>query len=230
MKRLIALIAVIAIASIGSLSATQTATSASPISQQTVAAQPVTVRIQHTWKQWQGGALLDFKDESLGTIIAPDLIFTHNHFSQPVGRLPEEAFYFEDDWGRSIQWRPRDLRLTTINAGTMLIRLPVGVFSGQASVVDRPTLRHLTVGTWLTTHYWDSTAGQVAQHSFQIIQVKDGVAKLADPDRLIKPGDSGGGAFFENRLIGNTWSIDTDGDGHVLGTFNIALVPFQVAN
>ena len=59
---------------------------------------------------------------------------------------------------------------------------------------------------------------------------KHGLAKLADPDRLIRPGDSGGGAFFDNQLVGNTWSIDMDPAGNSLGAFNVALVPFQVIN
>lgn len=52
--------------------------------------------------------------------------------------------------------------------------------------------------------------------------------KLADPDHRIDTGDSGGGVFFENQLIGNTWSIDVDGSGQALGHINVALLPPEI--
>ena len=55
------------------------------------------------------------------------------------------------------------------------------------------------------------------------------MATLADPVRIINPGDSGGGVFFNGQLIGNTWSYNADVNGNPLGSFNVALVPAQVA-
>jgi hypothetical protein len=225
MKRLILLIAVIVMTVVGNLSVTPTAASASPIGQASVIVPPVNVRILHTWKQSQGGALRDYRDESLGTIIAPDLILTHNHFSRPQPTWLEETYLFEDEWGRSVRWQPRSLQLTALDAGTMLIRLPAGAFPDRAVVADRTNVARLTVGAWLKISYWDDAAGKIVQRDFQITQLKSGIAKLADSNKYINHGDSGGGAFSQTQLIGNIWSIDTDSSGNPLGRFNVALVP-----
>ncbi len=225
MKRLILLIAVIAMAGIGSLSAIPTTASASSIGQHSVAVRSVTVRILHTWKQSQGGAVREHRDESLGTIIAPDLILTHSHYSRPQPTWLEEAYLFEDEWGRSVRWQPRSLQLTALDAGTTLIRLPAGAFPDRAAVADRASVAHLTIGMWLKISYWDDTTSQVVQRDFQISQIQGGVAKLADPDKRINHGDSGGGAFWRGQLIGNIWSIDGNEAGNALGLFNVALVP-----
>jgi hypothetical protein len=82
---------------------------------------------------------------------------------------------------------------------------------------------------WLTISYWNDAAGKVVQRDFQITQLQGGIAKLADPDRRINPGDSGGVAFAQNQLIGNIWSIDVDGSGNALGQFSVALVPPRAA-
>jgi hypothetical protein len=223
MKRLILLIAGMAMVSVSILSAAPVA-SASPIGQASVIVPPVNVRILHTWKQSQGGALREYRDESVGTIIAPDLILTHNHYSRPQPTWVEETYFFEDVWGRSVQWQPRSLRLTALDAGTMLIRLPASAFPDRATVADRTSVARLSVGAWLTISHWDDAAGKIVQRDFQITQLKNGVAKLADPSNFINHGDSGGGAFWQGQLIGNIWSIDTDGTGNALGRFNVALV------
>jgi hypothetical protein len=201
---------------------------ANPISQASAAVPPVTIRILHIWKQPQGGALREFRDESVGTIIAPDLILTHNHYSRPQATWLEETYFFEDVWGRSVRWQPRSLKLTPLDAGTMLIRLPAGAFPDRATVADRTTVSRLAVGAWLTITYWDNVTRQMLSHDFQIVQIKDGLATLADPGKHINRGDSGGGAFWQGRLIGNTKSIYADGAGHALGIVNVTLVPTRV--
>jgi len=225
MKQGLVFIVMVIMASFTSLSATQPANSASPTSPAAADVTQRTVIIRHTWKQMRSDGRYDISANSLGTAIGPDLILTHNHFDQPVGRLPEELFTFDDAVGRTIQWRPGDLKLTVGNAGTMLIRLPAGTFATNARLADGATLKHLVVGVWLTVSYWDNRTGGLAQQQFQIRQIKDGLIKLADPDRLINSGDSGGGAFFNDQLVGNTWSIDMDRAGNLLGTFNVALIP-----
>jgi hypothetical protein len=63
---------------------------------------------------------------------------------------------------------------------------------------------------------------------FQIVQIKDGIAQLADPSCIINSGDSGGGAYLSGDLVGNIWSIDLDSDRRAAGSFNVALLPSQV--
>lgn len=229
MKRLILLITAIATAGIIGLSWTRTAVSASPMSQSGVAVPPVNVRILHTWKLSQGGRVHAYQDESLGTIVAPDLLLTHNHYSRPQLTWVEETYFFEDVWGRSVQWWPRSLQLTALNSGTMLIHLPAGAFPDQAKVADRTSVARLHVGSWLTISYWDDAADRIAQRDFQITQIQGGVVKLADPNKVINHGDSGGGAFWQGQLIGNIWSIDVDRSGTSLGRFNIALIPARIS-
>lgn len=230
MKRLIFFITAIAITILSGHSALPVAASAhsAPIGQAAAVVPAVNIRILHSWKVAQGGALREYRDESLGTIIAPDLILTHNHFSRPQPAWQEEVYTFEDAWGRSVVWQPRSLKFTMPDAETLLIRLPAAAFPDRATVADRTTVNRLTVGTWLTITYWDNTARRMVQHDFQIIQIKNGLATLADPDKHINRGDSGGGAFWQGQLVGNTKSIFADGAGAAIGQFNVALLPTRL--
>ena len=106
----------------------------------------------------------------------------------------------------------------------MLIRLPASAFPDRAAVAEQTSMARLNVGAWLTISYWDAAAGKIAQRDFQITQLRNGVVKLADPTKYINHGDSGGGALSQIPLIGNIWSIDTDGAGNALGRFNVTLV------
>jgi len=228
MRKLMVFIAILAVLSTNRVAAAQAATLPNAIS--TAASEPVpfAVKIQHSWKAPLGNTLHDNFDESLGTVISPDLILAHNHFSQPVGRLPAEAFTFEDSIGRSIRWRAIDLQLIPIDAGTMLIKLPAPAFPDDALVSDDVALHGLTTGNWLTVDYWDDTTQRIAQRDFQIVQIKDGVARLADSHLVINSGDSGGGVYFNGKLVGNIWSINLDTARRATGSFNVALLPSQV--
>ncbi len=115
--------------------------------------------------------------------------------------------------------------MTTLNTGTTLIRLPAGAFPDRVTVADRTSVARLNVGSWLTISYCDDATGKIVQRDFQVAQLNNGTAKLADPDKRINHGDSGGGAFWHGQVIGNVWSIDTDRAGNVLGQFNVARVP-----
>jgi hypothetical protein len=230
MKRLIFLITAMAITLLSGLDALPVRASArsAPIGQAAAVVPAVNIRILHSWKVVQGGALREFRDESLGAIIAPDLILTHNHFSRPQPVWQEEMYTFEDAWGRSVVWQPRSLKFTMPDAETMLIRLPAAAFPDRATVADRTTVNRLAVGAWLTITYWDNATRQMVQHDFQIVQIKNGLVTLADPDKYINRGDSGGGAFWQGQLVGNTKSIFVDGSGTSIGQFNVALLPARV--
>ena len=228
MRKLMVFIAIMAVLSTNSVAVAQAVTLPNAISTAVNEPVPFAVKIQHSWKAPLGNALYDYSDKSLGTIISPDLILAHNHFSQPMGRLPAEAFIFEDSIGRSVCWRAIDLQLIPINAGTLLIRLPAPAFPTSALVSDPAALRGLTASNWLTVDYWDDTAQRIAQRDFQIVQLKDGIVRLADPNLVINPGDSGGGVYFNGKLVGNTWSINLDSARRAAGSFNVALLPSQV--
>jgi hypothetical protein len=95
-------------------------------------------------------------------------------------------------------------------------------------LADKSALNHLSTGDWLTVNYWDNANQRLATKDFRLIKMANGIATLADPERVINPGDSGGGVFFEGRLIGNTWSYNADASSNSRGSFNVALMPQQV--
>lgn len=189
-----------------------------------------TVQIIHTRVQQKGDVLVQQQSTSLGTVIGPHLILTHNHFGAGLGTSPTEKMTFIDRAGRTVSVRVADLTLIVAGHGTLLIRLPKTITILATRVGDQEIVNQLTADVWLTVTYWDNVNQRLATKSFQLIKTANGIATLADPERVINPGDSGGGVFFEGRLIGNTWSYNADTKGNALGSFNVALVPQQVVS
>jgi hypothetical protein len=125
--------------------------------------------------------------------------------------------------------RVAEVKRIALDGGTLLLRLPDTIELTALPLADQSAINHLAAGNWLTVNYWDNARQQLAAKDFQLIKTANGIATLADPDHTINPGDSGGGVFFGGRLIGNTWSYNADANGNALGSFNVALVPQQVA-
>ena len=191
---------------------------------------PSVVKIKHTWERVEGNLAYRTSVPSLGTVIGPHTILSHNHFDASMGNLPNESMVFIDNSGKSVSVRYADMKATPIDGGTMLFSLPGNLAVAAAPIANRSTIDSLTVGDWLTVHYWDDAAERFAQQDFQIIRIRNGIATLADPDRVINGGDSGGGAYFEGKLVGNNWSVNEDQNGNSLDSFNVALLPLQVAD
>jgi hypothetical protein len=156
------------------------------------------------------------------------VILTHNHYGLALGHRPADTFTISDQTGRTWRWRAVDAQLIVINAGTALIWMPEKLSLPAAALASSADLADLKAGHWLSVSYWDETRSRLARHDFQIVQIKDGIVRLADPDRIIRPGDSGGGAYFNGKLVGNVWSINLDSARRPLGSFNVALLPAQV--
>ncbi len=230
MKKWMLLITVVVLLSVNGLAdAASTATSA-PAMASTDASFLATVQIEHSWDYRQGSHVYHIIYPSLGTVIGPNLILTHNHYTEAPATAMNETMAFRDSRGVVVEFRIAELQGMRIDGGTTLIRLPRAVSMVSAPVMNQVTLHRLSVGDWLTMNYWDDAASRPAQRQFQIVQIANGVAQLADPDRLINSGDSGGGAFFDGQLVGNTWSINADQIGQSLGIVNVALLPAQVFN
>ena len=191
-------------------------------------AMPATVKIVHTWRITTTQAVYKATGASLGTVIAPKIILTHNHFGSTLDRQPSGALVVMDKANHAWRGQATDTHLIAINAGTSLIELPNDLPVPAVPLADDADLQRLTVGRWVTVDYWDDHTQHIAQRDFQIIKVQVDVARLADPDRAIQLGDSGGGAYFSGKLVGNIWSIDVDSAGRPAGSFNIALLPAQV--
>jgi hypothetical protein len=189
---------------------------------------PSIIRIEHTYIRYDGLSAYRGWGYSEGTTVAPNIILTHNHFHKADESLQNEALAFLDPASAALSLPFEDLPFVAIDGGTALIYLPNTVSLPVAPIGDRSTIDHLAAGDRLTVCYWDDARERLAQQGFEIVQIKDGVATLADPDRVINPGDSGGGVFFEGRLVGNTWAMRADSHGNPTGTFDVALLPAQV--
>jgi hypothetical protein len=189
---------------------------------------PAAVHIACVWQRSNGQSANAVMVRSLGTLIAPNVILTHNHYGPTLGQQPTDTFTINDKAGHIWKWRASEVQLIVINAGTAVIWLPEYLPLPATGLANSADLQRLAANQWLTVDYWDESHAHLARHDFQILKITDGIARLADPDRLIRPGDSGGGAYLNSKLIGNIWSINLDSDRRPLGSFNVALLPSQV--
>jgi hypothetical protein len=158
--------------------------------------------------------------------VGPASVLTHNHY-RPA---PEDA------WAEALHITPRaqapvttpleQLTVAAVNAETNLVTLEGGqaLTASPAPVAGPETLAGLRAGDVITVVYWDDGAGALAQQDFPIVAVDAGVLTLADAGRVINPGDSGGGAFYQGELVGNTLSVALDLQRQPVGLFNVALV------
>lgn len=227
------------------------------------------VRIVHTWHEQKNGVTYRHTGASLGTVIGPGVILTHNHFDfHPESRAGEAltfvtvsgkmftlpiaasqlissectqilsvlgaeagklaAQYVTANTGCTLPQSANAAAVLAVDAGTQIIRLPANIPLVPASLGDQAALDRLSGVDWLTVDYWDEARQRLAQGSFRIIRLERGLATLADPQCLIRPGDSGGGVYFKGRLVGNTWSIYVDAN-RPAGMFNVALLPSSAA-
>ncbi len=60
------------------------------------------VQIVRTWERQAGSARVRVEEMSLGTLIGPHLILTHNHFVGSLGTLSNETLSVTDNAGRSL--------------------------------------------------------------------------------------------------------------------------------
>ena len=223
MKALITLLAVVVSLSMSGFTLARAANLANEGLEHGPACASSVMRIEHTYLRQDGDSTYHGSQFSLGTAIAPNIILTHNHFYKTTEPFQDEALTLFDAAGVN---RPMPVPIA-VDEGATLIYLPHTVSLPMTPTSDRSTLEHLSAGDRLTVCYWDDARNRLAQQDFKIVRIKDGVATLADPGRVINPGDSGGGAFFEGRLVGNTWARQTDPDGNPLGAFDVALLSAQ---
>jgi hypothetical protein len=189
---------------------------------------PATVKIELTWQQTTSSAIYEATAQSLGTLIGPKVILTHNHFGAPLNSLSAGRLTITDQADRSTHWSTADVQQISVDKGTTLIWLPNDVVTPSAPTADGAAVQRLSAGDWLAVNYRDDATQRLAQQDFKILRIQNGIAQLADPSRVINSGDSGGGAYFNGQLVGNTWSINLDSARRATGSFNVALLPSQV--
>ena len=148
----------------------------------------------------------------LGTLINDGkTILTHNHYA-PVN-VWEDADIIEitNRWGDSKRLTLSDIKVgDRTNPGTLLLDLPPDF--NLPSTIPAPLGQHQK-GDWAQIVYYDDTNAQIRtliretqktdRYEGQPVAVflNDGT-----PPEVINPGDSGGGVFVDNKLIGNNWA------------------------
>jgi hypothetical protein len=140
------------------------------------------------------------------------------------------AFRLLMNTGQIIQFRSDEVQQITLGRDRTFIYLPSELPETGAPLADRGTLDRLRAGEWVTVNYWDDASRRGAQRRFQVVQVQPDAATLADPDLVINAGDSGGGVFFADRLIGTTSSIDVDPQDRPVGRVHVTLVTPGIRN
>ena len=186
------------------------------------------VRIVHTWLEHTDGVTYYKTEFGLGTAVGASAILTHNHFVFSPEPRESETLTFTVPSGQAFTVLMSDMAAVAVDAGTQVFYLPSYVVLATAPVADQSCVDQLKAGMWLQVDYWDRATQRFAQGNFQVERLEQGVATLADPAHLIRRGDSGGGAFLEGKLIGNTWAIYVDPeDKQPLGEFNVALLPAE---
>jgi hypothetical protein len=214
MKRLLVIAALLALSSLQGAATSASKTTWSP----------VTLKIEQTWLRRSADGVQGVTGNSLGTAVGPNLILTHGHFHVPPQSPRSIAFKVIDSAGRFIEYRSDEVQQIIVSREMTFIYLPSAMTGSSAPLADRDTLDRLQPGAWVTLNYWDDAQEQGAQRLFQIVQVQQAVATLADPDQVINVGDSGGGVFFGDKLIGVTSSIDVDTQDRPVGRVNVTLV------
>jgi RHS repeat-associated protein len=107
----------------------------------------------------------------------------------------------------------------------MTMALPDGsTLPPVADLASADTINSLAGGDLLSVVYYDDATGQMRVGEFEINNIFNGRALLNDPGNIINGGDSGGGVYFNNVLVGNTTTVNTFHD-IPYGSFWVTLNP-----
>jgi hypothetical protein len=165
---------------------------------------------------------IDGQHQSLATQINDNTILTHNHQKFPLNEYSAGNASLADGWsdtyGQELD-NKQQTRLVTFNSS-----LP----GNSATIASQDVILSLNTDDYLDVVYWNDELGQISSISLQIVTSNDYTIVLLDPTTTINDGDSGGGAFFNGNLVGNTWRIGElqTPDGQYIGPgVVIAIVP-----
>lgn len=172
---------------------------------------------------------LRYTGVSQGTIITGNILLTHHHYEIALETLVTLTLTLTDVKGNHQTITVEPTNIVAVDAGTTLIPLPETFISWNP---DRLAIQvqHLDIqqGDQLTTYYLNSkgipTGIELTAYVYDTISYP-GLTSLIlkDPQAQIKPGDSGGGVFYQGELIGNLWAI---GHAEAGGNYvRVALIP-----
>ena len=184
------------------------------------------VRIEQQTIQEQPGPELSMViDRGSGTVMGPHTILTHGHYSpfrDPSYTLEQMMITFHRSFAPTVQMAWIDTPYA--DAGTTLLVLPDWVRLPQAAALGDP--QQLRAGDAVTIAYWDPINGCLTMLESTISSTDGRTARVQDPGRVIKPGDSGGAVYnARGELIGNVWSIGMSIRGQRLPWLEVALLP-----
>jgi hypothetical protein len=192
---------------------------------------PASVRIEHQTKRLASpGVEVVLTTKQSGTVVGPHTILTHGHynpFRDPRYTEEEMAFVLQDENTLMLRLQPMsDIGTPYADGDTTLLVLPDEVtLPDPVALGDPAALRN---GDVVFVVYWDD-----ARHQFAILETTvlntSGWTVAKDPDRVIGPGDSGGGVYnARGELVGNVQSILLEGEYQRLPWIKVALLPVGI--
>src|SRR5512143_1385583 len=90
------------------------------------------VQIVRTWERQSGNARVRVEEMSLGTVIGPHRILTHNHFTGGVGTQSNETLSIVDQMGRVLPQPIAEVKALALDKGTLLLDVPATLTSTAA--------------------------------------------------------------------------------------------------
>jgi hypothetical protein len=190
---------------------------------------PAMLRLEYDWQRREGSRGLHTYVRGLVTAVGPHTLLTHNHYPAGFSALTTQNLTLTDAAGNAVTVPVAAISLQPLDAGTLLVQLPRDITLDPAALAAAGDVQSIAPGDWLTIQYWADQVGTIGLAEFEVVALGPGTATLADPALIINGGDSGGGAYHLGRLVGNTWSINTDHAGQPQGRFNVALLPTSVS-
>ncbi len=179
-----------------------------------------------------------YEDYGLGTVISDRTVITAKHVvGMAIGRSDIPGLRFNDLKVTGLV----DIRISYYGdqgkkSGTDIIRIDLpatyaGLLPAAARLASQDTIDSIKAGDWVSIVYYDYARQQKAVGRFRVLEIVDGMAMMDDPAKLIAPGDSGGGVYYDGLLIGTTSSImnavpvdNPDGPKQYMGLFWITFI------
>lgn len=196
------------------------------------AALPALVRVEHLTTEALPDKTRDRQEECSAVVIAGRRLLTHGHYSSlgDPALLSEVLLLTVSVKGflTDVRLPMKNVAIAYADAGTTLLAMPGFVpLPKEAARMGDPTL--LQPGDPVTIHYWDDAGQRFAALETTITEVTGDTARVADPDKIIGPGDSGDPVFnARGELVGNVWSIVYHYSGVRLPYAQVALLPAAI--
>jgi RHS repeat-associated protein len=142
--------------------------------------------------------------QCLGTAIDDHSLLTHNHFEDqpsgdPLWETPQRIFNGSTNSKEGIA--------AMYSGESMVVATQAPLNAQTAKLADQQIVNSIGRGYTLTLVYMDDITEELKTGDFTVLRVHNGIATLSDPNSMITKGDSGGGAFYNGFLVGNTYGI-----------------------